>query len=288
MVDSRGAHGFRLETEAHYKEAVERVIAAMHQNLDQEMSLENMAEVAIMSPFHLNRVFRQLTGVPPCRFLTALRLAAAKRLLLTSSLSVTEVSLEVGYSSLGTFTRRFTELVGVSPGRFRGLIKSGARPAINNLRQNLDAARWEPQAGGVSGSIEVPEGFSGPIFVGFFTTAVPQCKPLACSIRLQAGDFRLNSLPDGKYYLMSVGLNWSLDARDYLLYDKALRGGASGIPVEIEEGRPRGSMSVNLRPPEAVDPPILMTLPLLLTGKPTSSRPKASESGNATEAAVGQ
>lgn len=281
MVNPRGSHGYRLETEVHYKQAVERVIAAMHENLDEELSLEDMAEVAIMSPFHLNRVFRQITGVPPCRFLTALRLAAAKRMLLNSSLSVTDISLEVGYNSLGTFTRRFTELVGVSPGRFRTLVESGARPAINSLRQNLDTDRWEPKGRGLTGRIEVPEGFSGPIFIGFFSTAIPQSRPMACSVCTQPGSFRLKSLPDGKYFLMSVGLNWSLDARDYLLYDSALRGGVSGIPVEIENGTARGNTHITLRPPEMVDPPILMTLPLLLNDKLTS-KPKA------TEAAVGQ
>lgn len=282
MKTHNRVHGYRQETAHHYKQAVEKVIVAMHENLDQELSLEDMAEVAIMSPFHLNRVFRQLTGVPPCRFLTALRLAAAKRLLLTSDLSVTDTSLEVGYSSLGTFTRRFTELVGVSPGRFRNLVKSGARPAINSLKQSFETGRWEPKSGGVGGRVEVPEGFSGPIFIGFFATAIPQSRPLACSVLTKPGAFHLSNLPDGKYYLMSVGLAWSLDPRDYLLYDTALRGGISGVPLEIENGRTQGSTKIVLRPPEPVDPPILMTLPLLLGDRPTT-KPKA-----AAEAAVGQ
>lgn len=273
----------RSETERHYRNAVERVIDAMHEHLDEEFSLDDMASVAIMSPFHLNRVFRQLTGVPPCRFLTALRLEAAKRLLLTSDMSVTDTSFEVGYNSLGTFTRRFTELVGISPGRFRRLAKSGARTALDNLRRGAEIARFTSNSSkGVNGQIEAPEGFSGPIFVGLFTTAVPQGRPLACTVLTRPGNFRLSSVPDGWYYLVSAGLPWSLDPRDYLLYEKAMRAGVVGHPMRIEDGIPEEPCTLTLRPSEPTDPPILMTLPLLLSEK--MARPAATAAPAAPEA----
>ena len=274
----------RSETEHHYRCAVERVIDAMHQHLDEDFSLEDMATVAIMSPFHLNRVFRQLTGVPPCRFLTALRLEAAKRLLLTSGLSVTDTSLEVGYNSLGTFTRRFTELVGVSPGRFRRLAKSGARSAFESLRRGAETTRFSSHSNtGVGGEVMAPEGFSGPIFVGLFTTAVPQSRPLACSVLNRPGSFRLSTVPDGWYYLVSAGLPWSLDPRDYLLYEKAMRAGVVGHPMRIENGATTEPCTLTLRPSKLTDPPILMTLPLLLSEK--MSRPAATSAGVVAEAA---
>jgi AraC family transcriptional regulator len=92
--------------------AVERVLATMRERLDEDLTLHVMADVARLSPYHFTRVFRHVTGIPPCEFLTALRLQEAKRLLLTTGLSVTDVCFEVGYSSLGTFTTRFTHLIG--------------------------------------------------------------------------------------------------------------------------------------------------------------------------------
>ncbi len=264
----------RSETERHYRNAVERVIGAMHQHLDEEFTLEDMASVAIMSPFHLNRVFRQLTGVPPCRFLTALRLEAAKRLLLTSEMSVTDTSFEVGYNSLGTFTRRFTNLVGISPGRFRRLANSGARSAFESLRRGAENTRFSSHSStGISGRINAPEGFSGPIFVGLFTTAVPQSRPLACAVLNHPGTFRLATVADGWYYLVAAGLPWSLDPKDYLLYEKAMRAGVVGHPMQIENGVTEETCELTLRPSEPTDPPILMTLPLLLTEK--MARPAA-------------
>ncbi len=101
--------------------AIERVISAMRGRVGDTLPLHAMAEIAHLSPYHFARVFRQVTGIPPGEFLGALRLERAKQLLLTTDLSVTEICFEVGYGSLGTFTSRFTRLVGLPPGRTRRL-----------------------------------------------------------------------------------------------------------------------------------------------------------------------
>ena len=102
-------------TLAAHSQAVEHAIQAMHTHLHEVLTLEDIASVAYLSPFHFNRVFRHLTGIPPGEFLSALRFQAARCLLLTTSLSVTDICFEVGYTSLGSFTSRFTRLVGLSP-----------------------------------------------------------------------------------------------------------------------------------------------------------------------------
>src|ERR1700760_4201675 len=105
--------GCRKYTIASRGRPAERVILSMRECLDEPISLSDMADIACLSPYHFNRVFHQVTGLPPTKFLYALRLSTAKRLLLTTSLSVTDVCFEVGYNSLGTFTTRFTQLVGL-------------------------------------------------------------------------------------------------------------------------------------------------------------------------------
>src|SRR6266849_7733545 len=91
--------------------AVERVILAMRDHLNEPLTLQDMADIAYLSRNHFHRVFHRIIGIPPGEFLTALRLDAAKRLLLTTSMRVTDICFEVGYSSLGSFTTSFTELV---------------------------------------------------------------------------------------------------------------------------------------------------------------------------------
>ena len=72
-----------------------------------------------VSPFHFSRMFAKATGVTPGRYLTAVRLFEAKRLLLTTSLTVSDIVCSVGYSSVGTFTSRFTRAVGMTPTQYR-------------------------------------------------------------------------------------------------------------------------------------------------------------------------
>lgn len=91
----------------------------MRERVDDTLPLHAMAEIAHLSPYLFTRAFRQFTGIPPGEFLATLRLERAKQLLLTTDLSVAEICFEVGYNSLGTFTTRFTRLVGLSPGRVR-------------------------------------------------------------------------------------------------------------------------------------------------------------------------
>jgi hypothetical protein len=69
-------------------------------------------------------------------------------------------------------------------------------------------------------------------------------------------------VPDGVYYILAAGLARSKDFREYFLYETSLRGG--GQPILIRNGIVEGSTDISLRPPQAFDPPILMTLPLLL------------------------
>ncbi|WP_025134768.1 helix-turn-helix transcriptional regulator [Leucobacter sp. PH1c] len=72
-----------------------------------------------MSAGHLSREFTAAYGESPYSYLMTRRIERAMTLLRRGDLSATEVCFAVGYGSLGTFTTRFTELVGVSPGRYR-------------------------------------------------------------------------------------------------------------------------------------------------------------------------
>src|SRR2546428_9477860 len=105
----------RHVTLATQTQAVECAIQAMHTHLHELLTLEDLASVAYLSPSHFHRVFRRLIGIAPGAFLSALRFQAARRLLLTTPLSVTDICFEVGYSSIGSFTSRFTQRVGLSP-----------------------------------------------------------------------------------------------------------------------------------------------------------------------------
>jgi AraC-like DNA-binding protein len=83
------------------------------------LDVSALARAALMSPAHFSRQFRAAYGETPHAYLMTRRIERAKALLRLGELSVTDVCLAVGFSSLGSFSARFTELVGESPTAYR-------------------------------------------------------------------------------------------------------------------------------------------------------------------------
>src|ERR1700751_5382332 len=83
------------------------------------LDVAELARSALMSPAHFSRRFRAAYGETPYSYLMTRRIERAKALLRRGELSVTEVCLEVGCTSLGSFSARFTEVVGETPTNYR-------------------------------------------------------------------------------------------------------------------------------------------------------------------------
>lgn len=258
-----GSHGLgaRAQSAVARLAAVEKVVAAMRERLDAPFVLEDMARIAFLSPYYFNRVFRQVTGLPPRRFHMALRMAEAKRLLLTTDLSVTEICLDVGYQSLGTFTTHFHELVGVSP---RGLRQLADAPPCSawDFVESLEHRATETPAPALCGTLAAPPyAEDWLVFVGLFTGAFPQGLPCACTVRIGPGDFRMGGLPGSRRHLAATAFPCSDDPRVYLTPDASESlVGVSEMPVDCT-GVAR---ELRLRPVRTIDPPVLLALPLLL------------------------
>jgi AraC family transcriptional regulator len=254
----------RPDTQAFYKTAVEQVIRTMRARPEEELSLERMAEIAGTSPFHFLRIFRQLTGVPPVHFLSALRLAEAKRLLLSTDRSVTDICFEVGYNSLGTFTTRFTQLVGLPPARLRRLGRAFRCEVLAALPERLRAASAEPGPFAVAGCITADEAAGGLIFLGLFQHPIPQERPLACALLTSPGPYRLQAPAPGRYFVFAARFSRTSDPAAYLLAGHAACQVAASGPVMVRAfSKKSATADLHLVPPSLFDPPLLVALPLL-------------------------
>ena len=91
----------------------------MDREYAQPLDVEALARTAFMSSGHFSGSVREAYGETPYSYLMTRRIERAMTLLRRGDLSVTDVCFEVGCSSLGTFSTRFTELVGVSPSAYR-------------------------------------------------------------------------------------------------------------------------------------------------------------------------
>jgi len=96
------------------------VIDYIYEHLDAELSLDHLAAVARMSPYHFARLFKSSTGLPPHQYVITRRIERAQELLRDRDpLPLADIAAEVGFSSQSHFTRHFKQLVGVTPRRFR-------------------------------------------------------------------------------------------------------------------------------------------------------------------------
>jgi AraC family transcriptional regulator len=254
------------DTVASHRRAVERVITSARERLCEPISLQDMSRVAYISTFHFNRVFHQITGLPPAKFISAMRLDEAKRLLLNTNLSITDICFEVGYNSLSTFTRLFSQRVGVGPREFRYLAERITPASVESLcahyAELTESATLLPS---VEGFVDVPKPCGGPIFVGLFGAHIPQSRPVGGALLTSPGDFRIGPVPDGIYHLLAAALPRLADTLGYLLPDSAnLSVGSWNGPVIVRQGRATGRFNISLRPMALTDPPLLISLPFLL------------------------
>jgi len=244
-------------------QAVERAIQTMHTHLQEVLTLEDLAAVAYLSPFHFSRVFCRLIGIPPGEFLSALRMQMARRLLLTTSLSVTDICFEVGYSSHGSFTSRFTQMVGLSPRCLRQRAQAfEPLPLVHTELSSTPPDRMQLK-NVVVGRISAPVTFRGTIYVGLFTSPIPQGRPVRC-IRLHApGVYRLNDVVDGVYHLRAAAFPLAADLHSSLLPGEKMLLGNNMSLLVIRHGQVFGDTDLVLHPPRLTDPPLVMGLPLL-------------------------
>ncbi|MEH1028458.1 helix-turn-helix domain-containing protein [Micromonospora profundi] len=233
------------------KRAVNRAISTMRENLGEPLTVDDMARAAMFSKFHFTRIFQRATGISPGRFLSALRLQRAKQLLISTSLNVADISLRVGYNSVGTFSSRFTRSVGMSPTTYRR--RAGYAPHIAT-----DAGPAPLSEARVHGRIPTQPGQpNGQVFVGLFTDRIPEGRPVRCGVLPHGGYFHFGTVPPGTWYLLAQAVDTDAGGRP----DEANR------PIAVASEGPLTvtwnsdiQVDLDLQPIQSSDPPVLLAL----------------------------
>ena len=96
-----------------------RVLDYIDQHLEDDISISELAQVAHLSEFHFARVFATTMGMPPQRYVSQRRLAAAKKMIGVGKLPLSEIAFRSGFSSQASFTRAFRRATNMTPGEFR-------------------------------------------------------------------------------------------------------------------------------------------------------------------------
>jgi AraC-like DNA-binding protein len=91
----------------------------IEENFRQELTLNDLANLVYVSPYHLAHVFKEEVGLPPIQYMIHCRIEEAKRLLEHSNLSVREIASVIGYENANYFNLLFKKVIGSPPGKFR-------------------------------------------------------------------------------------------------------------------------------------------------------------------------
>jgi AraC-like DNA-binding protein len=243
--------------------AVATAIALMHDNLSRPLRLHELADAAYLSPFHFERVFRSRAGVSPMAFASALRIEAAKRLIVTGDASVTDACYALGYGSFGSFVSRFTRSVGVPPGLLRAAVRrDDGAPVTREPEQRIRVAGG---AHSLFGAVRGDMASDSVIWIGVFGRGVPDGPPLAGAVLDEPGPFRIDTLPPGAYNVFALGVPRATSLRGYLALGEEARVGKGGAVV-IGPAGPARFVTITLAPPAPTDPPVLVALPLIGAG----------------------
>jgi AraC-like DNA-binding protein len=107
---------------------------AMDRDYAEPLNVEALARVALMAPTHFIREFKRVFAETPHRYLQRRRVERAMFLLRHSNRTVTDICSSVGFTSLGTFSRTFTAIVGTTPTAYRATATAAAAPTTFAMR----------------------------------------------------------------------------------------------------------------------------------------------------------
>jgi len=133
-----------LDNLAHLRRARDR----MDREYARPLDIAALARTALMSSAHFSRQFRAAYGETPYGYLMTRRIERAKALLRRGDMSVTEVCMEVGCTSLGSFSARFTKLVGETPTAYRARDHGGLAGVPGCIAKDITRPSREPSRNG--------------------------------------------------------------------------------------------------------------------------------------------
>lgn len=107
------------ENKRNYEARLRRVLEYIYEHLGDDLSLDDLANVAAMSRFHWHRVFHAMTGETPAEAVRRLRLLRAANALVLEEAPIADIAARHGYNNLASFTRAFTTALGQPPAAFR-------------------------------------------------------------------------------------------------------------------------------------------------------------------------
>ncbi len=245
---------------------VEKVVEYIRDNIENEISLDDIAKEMNYSKFYLSRTFKEHKGTSIKKYIEALKVERAVSKLMESEESVTDIALDLGHKSLGTFSNTFKKQTKVSPKKYKkdaSLAYKFLKKMIQDRNILVHYNNFKKTGNTFSIRIKYPKGYRHKITcMGLFKEALPKGEPVIGVASADILEFTIDNVPNGKYYFFACEIMEDFSLSKSYVLDNNYRNGI--FKPFIFEGKTHHSCEIMMRRKMIGDPPITINLPALL------------------------
>ncbi|MCW6675929.1 AraC family transcriptional regulator [Aerococcaceae bacterium NML180378] len=245
---------------------IERVAEYIREHLHEDLSLKAIARQFHYSESYLSREFKKQMGYSIKQYIESLKLADGIKSIVQSEDTVTNTSLKLGYSSLGSFSNAFKQLTGITPKQYHRKSTLAFKIIRNFIgkRETIPYHHYRVTTGNsLTVKVVYPEDYQPMITcVGLFRTGIPKEYPIVGVALVHQQQYTFENVPNGEYYLLACEIMQDMTFIKSYVLDYNFRSRLE-VPLYFE-GETHHQAKLMMRPPIASDPPIIINLPFLI------------------------
>ncbi len=245
---------------------ISKVCHYIRENIDQNLSLDQLALHFGYSKFHLSRTFKQQTGYSYKQYVEALKIERSIVSILNTEGSSKDAFIDSYHESTGTFSNTFKKLTGLSPNLYRRSLAPLGKTLMHVIKhkglvvyRNTSAR----EGGKVYVNLHYPDVHTERVsFIGLFKNAIPNSAPVVGVALYKQTNCVLDCIPKGSYYLLVTEIDLTADIANYFWLNMNYRAKLDEQVHIYPHTEAHIDLNMRLSLPE--DPPIVVNLPLLV------------------------
>lgn len=245
---------------------ISEICTYIKENINNDLSLEELANHFAYSKYHLSRTFKKETGYSYKQYMEALKIEKSIEAILNHDKNITRVFIDSSYESNGTFSNTFKRLTGLSPYMYKKSIPILYNTLISMVKKKgeiMYRSGHEPHGGRLSVNLHYPNIHDERVsFVGLFKNGIPNSPPIVGVAMYKHSRCVLDAIPQGNYHLLVTEIDLKSEVSNYFLLKNSYRSKLDH-KLEIKDDFDM-CVDLSMRLPIPEDPPIIINLPNLV------------------------
>ncbi len=245
---------------------INKTIKYIRDNIENDITLDDIADYMNYSKFHLSRTFKKKTGASLKQYIEALKVEKGISEIIESDQSVTDIALNTGHKSLTTFSRTFKKQTKLSPKKYKKQATFTYNFLISWMKKKsylVHHDHFTKTDNSFSLSISYPDGYKPKITcAGLFPEAMPKGEPVVGVATADILEFTIDNIPNGTYYLFMCEIMEDFSLSNSYVLNQNYRA-CAGLPFSFSDNS-HYSRHMQMRRPMLGDPPININLPELI------------------------